>query len=399
MITGYLGTFQSQGGQVTGGGNNLIPNNQTASNTLNLTQTVRINRVANISVSNTLVLTQTDHNNQAKKFASNAITFSQTVSVGYVRNRTVHDTITFVGVALADRINRASNTLVLSQAVSYQKYKGTNNTLVLSQALSYSQVHTERPSNLLALSQTVIVAAIRNYTFADTLTFTQTVSAKRVRSFSLAQTLFLHHEVSTVSIQRANNTLVISQAVTVKKIMSFHLSQLLSLVQTLNVNAVHNFNITDQLIFNHSHQRPSGLANQTITVPDVIYTKVLKLVIFQTPQRAITFKPPDFGDTEGGTSSVITQRTITGQLYTYARRNQARKIKYQFRIGRPKALEARSFIKDFLSTPMYMTNWKGELWYGYIINNPFKSTAQSRRMPCDEEEVSIDVEFEGVRVH
>lgn len=398
-LTSKLGTYDSMLGNIQLAGGATLVNLQTASNTLALSQTVQISKRVSISVGNTLALTQSERDFQSKKFAANTFIPSQTAAVHFTFMRSASSTIAFTNVALADRINVAANTLTLSQAVAYQKYMGTYSNLVISQALSYGQVHNERPLQVLGLSQTVSTSTVRNFASSQTIGWAQTVVVKRVRKFTVTNTLFFSNTATTTKIVRPSNALVISQAVTYKKIMHFGLSNLLTFQQAVNVNKVLNIAIADSLTFLHNHRRDSGLADQPIYVPDVIFTKVLRQVIYQTPSSVLALRQPEFGDSEGGASTIVSMRSITGILYTYARRSLARKIKYKFLIGRPKSEETRKFIRASLSTPMYMTNWKGELWYGFITNNPFNMSPKSRRVPCDDEEIEIEVEFEGVRVH
>ena len=111
------------------------------------------------------------------------------------------------------------------------------------------------------------------------------------------------------------------------------------------------------------------------------------------------YREPRLTDTEAGLSKLIQQRTIDGSIFTYVRRVDSRKLKYVFDIPRNKMIEVRNYIFDYLSTPMSLQNWKGEIWYGYITNNPFNMQTKTRSMECDIEDSEIQIEFEGIRIH
>jgi hypothetical protein len=123
------------------------------------------------------------------------------------------------------------------------------------------------------------------------------------------------------------------------------------------------------------------------------------MVVLNTSDQAITLKRPLLGDTEGGLSKVLLQRTITGSLFTYVRKNSSRKLKYAFELPKVKALELRGFVRNSLSTPMWLQNWKGEIWFGFITNNPFSFKGKQRWGNQDGEAVDVNIEFEGVRIH
>jgi hypothetical protein len=155
--------------------------------------------------------------------------------------------------------------------------------------------------------------------------------------------------------------------------------------------------LTSPLVFANGYYKPNG-SGGTIFIPAALPVKVTAYCTLQIPGLAITLPTPLLGDSEGSLGSVDLKRTMNGGTFTYVKRSASRELKYKFEISRQKAYEMRNFVQNALSTKVLLTNWKGELWYGNIMNNPFELTAESRAGPCGEN-YQIDLDFQGVRMN
>lgn len=399
-LTSKLGTTESQLGNIILGGGGLVANFQDASNTLSLSQTVVIGKVSNISVGNTLTLTQDNREFQSHKLVNQTISFVHLLSKSIVFDRQLEDEVNFLQAVSLDQRKTASNTIVLSQAVSYEMSKGVGNTLTFTQqALVTYHLHNVTIPQTFAISQTVTPNLVYNRSFSDTLALSQTVGVVRSRHFNVSDTFGVFAFVSSIKLQVVSDTLTFSQSVSQSRIIHVSVGNTLQLSQSVTRQVTYNLAPSNELVFKHTHERPALLNGQVITVPDVVITKVQLFVTLKVPSQIITLPVPEFGDQEGLTGEILSSRTITGQLFSYVRRTKVRRLSYKFVISRPKAEELRTYFLSHLSDSMHLTNWKGEIWFGKVINNPFQTTYSGRQMPCDGEKAEFDLEFEGVRVH
>lgn len=351
-----------------------------------------------LSTSNALTINQSVHGYISHSHIDQNIAFSQDVSVNVIYERALSDTLTFYNVTDFVQIRPVSNEITFSQDVVESLTKGVGNDLTISQTLDLSWIHTDNVFQSFLISQSVEISRVLPREVTNTLILVQDVNAVRVRSFTLESELPLGQGLSAVAILNVTNTITFDQTVTSARTIFRSLNSVLTLSQSIERAVTYNLTVSNDLIFKSSHLR--GLPDGGFTyVPDVMYTIPRDVVILQVPSRAITFNLPNFGDREGGLGSIITQRTINGTTYTYVRKTGLRKLAYTFSIPRAKAQEFRRFVLDFLSEPMRLTNWKGEIWYGYLTNNPFPIVARRRSMPCDEEESEIEIEFEGIKMH
>ena len=105
---------------------------------------------------------------------------------------------------------------------------------------------------------------------------------------------------------------------------------------------------------------------------------------------------PQFGDTEALVDSITVTRTMDGTQYTYVKSKPRRKINLQIQISKMKGLELRAFMESYFSTKMRLTDHLGQVWIGYLINNPFvfDTTKKSSESPGGEMQ-TIQIEFEG----
>lgn len=105
---------------------------------------------------------------------------------------------------------------------------------------------------------------------------------------------------------------------------------------------------------------------------------------------------PRWGDNKGIKGTVTTMRTMDGTLYTYVKSREGKmKFQWEFELSRNKALELRAFIEAYFGNIIRATDHDGDVWVGYLINNPFEFTTQGRAggWPGNESMV-IRLEFE-----
>lgn len=266
--------------------------------------------------------------------------------------------------------------------------------IVLGQLL-----HDPVVNDIIGFSQSVIANKVLNISVISSLTFSQAGIAHRIQNLSITSTLSLSQDEAQSTIRRLFATLALSQVVVVNSVFNRSLTQTLPLVQAESKSAIFNRSLASLWSPYQGKQTTVNMQGLQITIPATVLTKVNGYVSYEVPGYVLLLQKPDFGDSEGGLDKVVEHRTVSGTLYTHVRTTRSRALKYKFVISRAKYEESRQFVLDNLSVPMYMHNWKGEIWYGFITNNPFKLTTRGRAVPCNREDYEMDVEFEGVRIH
>lgn len=109
---------------------------------------------------------------------------------------------------------------------------------------------------------------------------------------------------------------------------------------------------------------------------------------------------PDLSDEDGLKAEVTTKRAYDGTLYTYVKKKQERRrFLWTFRLYRPKARELRAFYNSYFGSRIKVTDHNGNVWYGYIMNNPFEFDTPRRAAPARgdfaAELQTVTIEFEG----
>jgi hypothetical protein len=112
------------------------------------------------------------------------------------------------------------------------------------------------------------------------------------------------------------------------------------------------------------------------------------------PQLYVTINLPDpeFGDSIGNPSQMVSKYTMTGNLYTHKKTNQNKKLLFEFILSRGRAAALIEFIKSYLSSKIKINDHMGKIWLGYIITDPISFEIN------EGEFVSVEFEFEGEEV-
>lgn len=113
------------------------------------------------------------------------------------------------------------------------------------------------------------------------------------------------------------------------------------------------------------------------------------MIILEAFQTTTVLPNPQDADTENGVHSLDMKRAMDGTKYTYVKSTDRRRLTYEFRLTRMKALELRAFILAYYDSDIKMTNHKDEVWEVKFVNNPFELSTSGR------DSVSIQLVFEG----
>lgn len=372
---------------------------KTASNTITFSQ-VASTHIGEVEIaSNTITFSGTAHGFSGTKHVTAPFTITSAVVVAKISNVSGSSILSMHTVADVVKLDPASNSLTFSQEADVTVSLGTSSTITLTQSAIYNYTpHFALPSNTLVFAQALNKSVSK--TVPQTFTISQVAVGHRVKDGVASNLFIMASSVSTAKVLGGSNTLSFSQSAVVHKLVQPNVSNTLVFVQSVSRTTTLNLGLTSSLTFLHVYQKQTNIQGIHFytPVPEVIVTKSLNRISFRTTDRAIILLPPELGDGESPTNKIVLQRTITGGTYVYARRTTTRRLKYTFETDQFKALEMRRFMLDCLSSPIWVENWKGELWIGYFTSNPIQLKTTGRGAVCGDR-YSFDIEFEGARIH
>lgn len=167
-------------------------NSKPASNTLSFGQNVNLALIVGANVANTLSLTQpVSREYTHNESVSNTLAFTQTLK--RLLEYSVSNTLVLTQIAIGVRGKVADNTLTLTHDVDFEHPYGrsVSNTIAFSHSVNRGKVNVEEASNILVLSHNVKLLWERSV--ANTITFSQ--NAYVVASKTASNTLALTHDI------------------------------------------------------------------------------------------------------------------------------------------------------------------------------------------------------------
>lgn len=276
-------------------------------------------------------------------------------------------------------------------------FNGTNTFAIDSDV----NVYHRSTSNTITFNQLTTEKAVWARTITQTFVIGQIALQGHIHNLTTSNTLVFTHQAIRVHVESAENTFVINQFLTISgRIRRQSASNLLVFNQNTNriLNAVRS--ASNQLIFNAGFRKYSQIGDIFVQLPSADFIVVPKecFTILESSSRSIVLPCPRFDDTQEWSSlNINLKRSILGDTRTYVRRGGLTKLKYSFWLGRLKSLELRQFILDFIDENITMTNFKGEVWFGHILNNPLDLMPKQRYEP-ERERVEVTLEFEGIKL-
>ena len=309
-------------------------------------------------------------------------------------------------------------------------------TLTFDQTVSPHETFDESIIQTLSLSQTAVPNGDLNVNVTQTLAFTQDVDYPRIINDTIIQNFNASQSVGAVVILAGGGALSIvqtfvslSQSVSylverariLSQTMDFthqaiyiairprSISQTFTMHQVVSYNVDRNLSVTQSIKFRNGFASPlpivsqgsGGLQSQQFfygpSVVGVIVNSRNRFVALQVPAQTVVLRTPQLNDSQNVNSAIDLKKTMTGTVFTYVKNSQFSTLKYTFFLGRQKSLELEGFLETYCNQVMALTNWKGEIWIGNIINNPFEFTANARYLK-ESERVDVSLEFSGVLI-
>lgn len=408
----------SQGLALTHSATKTLHKLVSASNTLVFTQSAVV--VASKLASNTLVLTQdatyvlgkvvrheleitqvVSENHTVSKRMFDVLPIFQTLSRVGTFNKALSSTLTFTQLAEAQVVRAAAHTLVLSQEATADKVKPGFSTLVMTDEATVNWSLRKPFTSTLFLTQEVGLLVSKAVGGTNVLAMEHRAVGTRVITREVTQTLTLTQEMYRERFDESvSQTLVLSQTVAAPKLAPRSVSHGLTLTHAVSVALTLNRAVSHSLVFQNSFSRVIALPGQpVVTVPEVQVVKVRSLVILESGSGVIVLPAPEFNDKEGGNGRINIKRAMDGTRRVYKREQPSSRLMYDFIMDRKKAIELRQFILNYNSSVIRMTNWKGEIWYVVLTNNPFQLTEDAYWQSSWGNKCSITLEFQGVKVN
>lgn len=338
------------------------------------------------------LLEQLDENRKLPDADGESITFTEGASAVIAKSRALSDTLTFTHTQdfTQDTIHPVEDTLAFTET----NVRDVNRNNFGSDAL----ILTETATGLKAFNRSLfeVVAFTeenkRNFGYApvssmDSLVLTEHyfgvyVDAQRTEAIAFTE---------TGTWDRKQNELV---------------SEALTLSETCSVQKIASLGVSDLLVFRDPLVKYYG--DIPVSIDGAMFTIVRydydcespngKLCILKGMSRQIALPSPVFGDGEQNGDVLNVFRTATGRLVPSVKRNVVKTLTMDFQIPRPKALELRDFVDAEISNQITFHNWKGEIWVGFLFNNPILFETTGRIGPCYEM-VKTSLELKAVRIH
>jgi hypothetical protein len=378
---------------------NTVSNTHPTHNTLTYSQTATAQIVKtgkNILLLDQNVLLNTVLN---RALSTQFIPFQGSISLNHISNLTASNALVFNSSSISNSVLGAVNSLVLSQSAIVSNTRPANDEFVIDQSVDLIKTSNKTINQSLHLVSSVSLNKGKSYNALSILAFNQELRHKKVLTASASNTLTLSQEANKgLSRQNISQTLTLSQTATSKKIKTLIVNSVFNPTHSLNRILVYNRSLSQDFIFTDGFNKIVNLGPlSSVFVPPVVVGITRSYNLIKAAGRAITLPQFQFGDSYSNKSQMNIRTTMTGIIYTYVKHSDLEKLAFKCKMKWAKAYELRSFIESFSSQVCTLELWRGEIYKGYISNNPFEFIAIGPYGP-EGEEIEATLEFEGVRL-
>jgi hypothetical protein len=126
---------------------------------------------------------------------------------------------------------------------------------------------------------------------------------------------------------------------------------------------------------------------------------VADLVRLDSGSSVILLPVPQLQNTLGDAAEITTKRTISGLPLSYKKTTGQQIFTYTFWLDLVKAYELRDWIKANGAKVITLTNWRGEAWRGNITTDQPQLTSETLRKGSGLEKVVVTLSFQGVKLY
>lgn len=364
--------------------------------------------------------------------------FQQTIYDRYVTNITINQSITLSQIVNRTFTESISQSIILTQSTPTEiRINGIRQSVTFIQNIKLAHI-LHQSITFTQNIEDVLLHIYNTIEFIDNITFNYTPTFNiRLQYIVFYQHIHLTYvpapETQSITfsqiVRRGANELITELIIftqstpTYYHIFNPNILQSITFNQQIQLQLTFNLTIIDNITFNSfkTIQIPINGELITIELPNISVSvsgnNSKCLVILQTKQSSIVLPCPLFNDSQNLLQSMIIKRAMNGTKRTYIKPNNRNKINYIFRMDRQKSLEFKQFYLNNLNSnhngttngkinlingntinQIIMTNFKGEVWVGYITVDP-TFIKKTRWGPCiGNEEVNVTFEFEGIRI-
>lgn len=122
------------------------------------------------------------------------------------------------------------------------------------------------------------------------------------------------------------------------------------------------------------------------------------MIILQAPHTLIQttsiFPNASLGDTVSPMGDIKIHRMMDGVTRTYVKSTNRRKLVYNLNLEREKAIELLEFYFAYTDQPVRLTNWLGEVWVVYFIEDSLNIEILKRDERC-----TVQLVVEGDKIY
>lgn len=323
-------------------------------------------------------------------------------------NRTVNQSLNLSQTIVQARVKGVTHTLNLSQTIVAFAARNVKNTLTLSQAISYNHVSVRSVTSQYIPTSTIVGNRTQRLLVHHGFGMNSIVDQYKVVSQSISHTINFVSETPKQLFRRTvAQTLTQSQTVGYTPVYPRTVTSNLQFNQTVAVNNVLSRTVTSTLVFLPNRQVYVGMGDvdnylieniQYSLVPAYLQGKKNRpMCVLQTNNSAITLPAPEWGDSENYGGVFTIRRSMNNIPYTHVRTLSLRKLNLPFVLAKRKAWELREFLIANNSDVMTLTTWKGDKWFVNLTTNPLELVVRGR-YDVENEKVSVELEFEGLKV-
>ncbi len=114
------------------------------------------------------------------------------------------------------------------------------------------------------------------------------------------------------------------------------------------------------------------------------------MIILRSYQTTTLLPNPQWNDSENIVDDIMVKRKLGVGRFTYNKtKNNRRRLLFNFKLSRLKALELRAFIQAYFASTITLIDHLDQLWIGNFTINPFDFTSINADI------IEISLQFEG----
>jgi hypothetical protein len=380
---------------------------RTAASTLVLSQTISFNKLKHVK--HTLEWQQSFvANTNYLRTINSVLGLSQQFNKTGTYNKSVNQSLALTQTIVQARVKGVTQTLNLTQTIVANVAKNVKNVLSLSQSVSYNHVSNRTVVSPLILNSQIGLTQSHRLSVLHGFGMNSFVRQWRVNTRTVSQN---YAPAQTIRFNVFERTVVStyapSQSVSYTPVYPRSVNSVLGFNQTNTLNKVTSRTVSSILSFLPSRKVYIGMDNvDYFDIPNVQYAVVPAYLqgkknrphcVLQTNNAAITLPAPEWGDGENYGGVFTIRRSMNNIPYTHVRTLSLRKLQLPWVLAKRKAWELREFLIANNDKLMTLTTWKGDKWFVNLITNPLELVVRGR-YANEDEKVSVELEFEGLKV-